>query len=201
MDEARGNRAGGQEGGWKVGRMVEEEEEVEEEERGVSGQPGSSRATRRNPLSHPPSPLPPPRPPGRLSSRRPCQPSSFSSYPLPPPALASSSSSSSFSTSYPNLCPLLYLCLLLFTRRGWLVVTHPAKLSRTHCEHGASPSPSASAGSYSCPRLIAGFHSLPLLHRFNRPPFRRWSAPIYFELIARLSLVIDSRLFSIAVAF
>lgn len=36
----------------KVGRWWEEEE-VEEEERGVSGQPGSSRATRRNPLSHP----------------------------------------------------------------------------------------------------------------------------------------------------
>lgn len=60
VDEARGNRG--------RGRMVEEEEEVEEEERGVSGQPGSSRATRRNPLSHPPS-YPP-----SLSSRRPCQP-------------------------------------------------------------------------------------------------------------------------------
>ena len=145
--------------------MVEEEEEVEEEERGVSGQPGSSRATRRNPLSHPPSSPPPPRHPRPplIQTTLPTLLLLLLLLPLPPPA--SSSSSSSFSTSYPNLCPLLYLCLLLFTRRGWLVVTHPAKLSRTHCEHGASPSPSSSSsssGSYSCPRLIAGFHSLHL---------------------------------------
>lgn len=108
--------------------MVEEEEEVEEEERGVSGQPGSSRATRRNPLSHPPS-YPP-----SLSSRRPCQ----------PPVLL--------------LRLLLLLILFLFhvlskplptsttfasfLPPGVAVVTHPANLSRTHAAvrpHPPSP--------------------------------------------------------------
>lgn len=122
--------AGG-EGRVKVGRMVEEEEEVEEEERGVSGQPGSSRATRRNPLSHPPS-YPP--------SRRPCQPPVlllllllllilflFLSKPLP--------TSTTFA-SFP-------------TPRGVAVVTHP--FTHTRRTVRSHPSPPFR-------RLIARFH-------------------------------------------
>lgn len=53
-------------------------EEEEEEERGVSGQPGSSRATRRKPRYHPPST------PRLPSSKRPCHPS-LPPLPLPAP--------------------------------------------------------------------------------------------------------------------
>lgn len=154
--------------------MVEEEEEVEEEERGVSGQPGSSRATRRNPLSHPPS-YPP-----SLSSRRPCQ----------PPVLL--------------LRLLLLLILFLFhvlskplptstTFASFLPAGggggHPSGQPFTHTRRGASPSSFSSTLPYTARDLSPAFTppSPP-------PPFRRWSAPIYFEPIARISrLVIDSR--------
>lgn len=151
--------------------MVEEEEEVEEEERGVSGQPGSSRATRRNPLSHPPS-YPP-----SLSSRRPCQ----------PPVL---------------LLRLLILFLFHVLSKPLPTSTtfasflpagggggHPSGQPFTHTRRGASPSSFSSTLPYTARDLSPAFTppSPP-------PPFRRWSAPIYFEPIARISrLVIDSR--------
>lgn len=147
------------------GRMVEEEEEVEEEERGVSGQPGSSRATRRNPLSHPPS-YPP-----SLSSRRPCQ----------PPVLL-----------------LLLLILFLFH-----VLSKPLPTSTTFASFPSrggwrwSPiRPTFHAHTPRCVPILLLLHA-PATYRPLPPlppPFRRWSAPIYFEPIARISrLVIDSR--------
>lgn len=114
--------------------MVVEEEE-EEEERGVSGQPGSSRATRRKPRYHPPST------PRLLSSKRPCHTS-----PSTPPAPATSSSSMLTSHTVPPLRPIQTSAALLpslpSSRKGcegwWLVgwvVNHPprdVRLSRTH---------------------------------------------------------------------
>lgn len=146
------------------GRMVEEEEEVEEEERGVSGQPGSSRATRRNPLSHPPS-YPP-----SLSSRRPCQP------------------------------PVLLLLLILFL---FHVLSKPLPTSTTFASFPSrggwrwSPiRPTFHAHTPRCVPILLLLHA-PATYRPLPPlppPFRRWSAPIYFEPIARISrLVIDSR--------
>jgi hypothetical protein len=68
---------GGRRGGGGTEETVEEEEEAEEE-RGVSGQPGSSRATRRKPRYHPPST------PHLLSSKRPCHTPPFPAEPPPP---------------------------------------------------------------------------------------------------------------------
>lgn len=122
-----------------VGRMVEEEEEVEEEERGVSGQPGSSRATRRNPLSHPP---PPPSNPSHPDD--PANPLLRPPHPLP--SLRPIQTSAHFST---------FASFSLPAGGGWW---SPIQRTRTHCER-CVPIP----GSYGRPRLIAGFHSLLLL--------------------------------------
>lgn len=116
--------------------MEEKEEEEEEEERGVSGQPGSSRATRRKPRYHPPST------PRLFSTKRPCHTS-----PSVPsiPATSSCSSLSSHAALLRALSkppPRFYLHFLLAARaaRGgsWLG-GQPPPVRRSALTHAPQP--------------------------------------------------------------
>lgn len=134
-----------------VGRMVEEEEEVEEEERGVSGQPGSSRATRRNPLSHPP---PPPSNPSHPDD--PANPLLRPPHPLP--SLRPIQTSAHFST---------FASFSLPAGGGWW---SPIQRSfHAHTANGASPSPVRTVGRDLSPVFTPSFSScfLPLPFSFS----------------------------------
>lgn len=89
--ERRGKLGDGRGGGGGTEEVMEEEEE--EEERGVSGQPGSSRATRRKPRYHPPST------PHLFSTKRPCHTSLFA------PSIPATSSCSSLAPTLPSSAP------------------------------------------------------------------------------------------------
>lgn len=112
----------------------------EEEERGVSGQPGSSRATRRKPRYHPPST------PRFLSSKRPCH----TSPSAPAAPVASSSSALSSHAALLRVLskppPRFYLRFLLAARAakggGWVagwVGGQPPPARRSALTHAPQP--------------------------------------------------------------